>query len=68
MTISLYDIPYLTADINIENWIESVKQLKKERWNDVDNGRPEYPIYYEPDREYEDGHYPSTPNEEYDKI
>ena len=68
VTISLYDIPHLTADINIENWIESVKQLKKERWNDVDNGRPEYPIYYEPDREYEDGHYPSTPNEEYDKI
>ena len=68
VTISLYDIPHITADINLENWIESVKKLKKERWNDVDNGRPEYPIYNEHYREYEDGHYPSTPNEEYDKI
>ena len=40
-------------------------KTKKLRWEDVDNGESKYDIYYEPDREYLNGSFLSTP-EEYD--
>ena len=38
-------------------------KTKKLRWEDVDNGESKYDIYYEPDREYLNGSFPSTPKD-----
>ena len=65
ITVVMYDIPDLNKNDNETDWNKTVENLKKLRWEDVDNGESKYDIYYEPDREYLNGSFPSTP-EEYD--
>lgn len=68
-SIVMYDIPGLNNNIdNITEWNNTIMSLKEARWEDVNKGKSEAPIIYEPNREYENGHYPSYPNEEFDKI
>ena len=69
VSIVMYDIPGLNNHIdNDTEWNNTIMELKKARWEDVDKGKSEAPIIYEPDKEYENGCYPSYPNEEFDTI
>lgn len=68
VTIVMYDIPGLNNHMNDSKYNNTVMDLKKARWEEVDKGKSEAPIMYEPDREYENLSYPSYPNEEYYTI
>ena len=59
VTVVMYDIPEITYEINNSN--EALKNLKDQRWADVDKGEQNYSIIYEPDREYINGSFPSFP-------
>lgn len=63
ITVVMYDIPGQT---NESDWENTVNKMKEQRWKDVDNGYQKYDIIYEPDREYQNGSFPSYP-EDYDK-
>ena len=58
ITVVMYDIPGQT---NETEWENIVKEMKEQRWKDVDNGYQKYNIIYEPDREYKNGSFPSEP-------
>lgn len=68
VTIVMYDIPGLNNHMNDSEYNSTVMDLKKARWEEVDKGKSEAPIIYEPDREYENGSFPSYPNEEFYSI
>ena len=64
ITVVLYDIPHLNNFSNNETaWNISVKNLKEQRWKDVDKGNPTCYTLYEPDREYINGSFPSLPKD-----
>ena len=68
VTIVMYDIPGLNNHMNDSEYNSTVMDLKKARWEEGDKGKSEAPIIYEPDREYENGSFPSYPNEEFYSI
>ena len=64
ITVVLYDIPHLNNFSNNDTaWNISVKNLKEQRWKDVDKGNPTCYTLYEPDREYINGSFPSLPKD-----
>ena len=68
VTIVMYDIPGLNNHMNDSEYNNTIMDLKKARWEELDKGKPEVQIIYEPDREYENDSYPSGPNEEFETI
>ena len=58
ITVVMYDIP---GQINENDWNNTVKEMKEQRWKDVDNQYQKYDIIYEPNREYKNGSFPSKP-------
>ena len=61
ITVVMYDIPDLNYNETVFN--NTLKNLKNQRWADVDKGEQNYNIIYEPDKEYLNGSFPSPPSE-----
>jgi fermentation-respiration switch protein FrsA (DUF1100 family) len=61
ITVVMYDIPHLSKNDNETEWNATLKNLKKQRWEDVDNNYPKCDTIYESDKEYINGSFPSEP-------
>ena len=61
ITVVMYDIPHLSKNDNETEWNATLKKLKKQRWEDVDNNYPKCDTIYESDKEYINGSFPSEP-------
>ena len=61
ITVVMYDIPQTSKNGNETEWNATLKDLKRQRWEDVDNKYPKCDTIYESDKEYINGSFPSEP-------